>query len=162
MRKIPTFAAVSTLPILVLGLSAGPAAADPVSFDSAHVDIAPGCAGTVTAEVSASQGQQAREFADFIDSNARVTVNFTPDAADNPLGSLSASPGGDSCQVSTTVTLRNLDTGVSTTETRTTQHDGHYGWNAAFFTLPGSGRVAVQVSTNPNPAELTIDVPAPI
>ncbi|WP_067574633.1 hypothetical protein [Nocardia acidivorans] len=161
MRTIRTAAAISTLPVLILAFSTGPAAADPVSFEAAHVDVGPGCAGKVTAEVSASQGQQAREFADFIDSNARVTVNFTPDTASNPLGSLSSSPTGDTCQVTTTVTMRNLDTGVSNTETRTTAHDGHYGWNAAFFTLPGSGRVAVQVSTNPTPAEVTIDVPAP-
>ncbi|MEV6769318.1 hypothetical protein AB0N05_11915 [Nocardia sp. NPDC051030] len=133
-----------------------------MSFEPAHVDGGPGCAGTVKTEVSASQGQQAREFADFIDSSARVQVNFVADAAGGPAGSLSASQGGgDNCSISATVTMRNLDTGVSMTETRATQHDGHYGWNAAFFTLPGSGRVAVQVSTNPSPTELTIDVPAP-
>ncbi|WP_405166384.1 hypothetical protein OG203_15595 [Nocardia sp. NBC_01499] len=141
-------------------ISAGPASADPTSFEPAHVDAGPGCSGTVSAEVSYSQGQQAREFANFIDSSARVTVNFAPDAASNPFSSLSASMGNN-CQISTTVTMRNLDTGVSNTETRTTEHDSHYGWNAAFFTLDGAGRVAVQVSTNPNPSELTIDVPPP-
>ncbi|MFE9583184.1 hypothetical protein ACFYO1_42890 [Nocardia sp. NPDC006044] len=162
MRDVLKVAAISFLPMVTIALSAGPASADPVHFDAAHADVGPGCAGTVNAEVSASQGQQAREFADFIDSSARVTVNFAPDAAGNPLGSLSAAPGGgNDCQVSTTVTMRNLDSGASITETKTTVHDGHYGWNAAFFTLPGSGRVAVQVSTNPSPSELVIDVPAP-
>ncbi|MBF6170333.1 hypothetical protein [Nocardia blacklockiae] len=155
-RGVLKIAAASILPILAFALPPGPAAADSLSFDPARVD-GPGCSGNVAAEVSSSQGQQAREFADFIDSSARVTVNFTPDP--NPLGSLSGSPGG--CEISATVTMRNLDTGVSSTDTRTTQYDGHYGWHAAFFTLAGSGRVAVQVSTNPTPAELIIDVPAP-
>ncbi|MEU6579335.1 hypothetical protein [Nocardia sp. NPDC046763] len=35
-------------------------------------------------------------------------------------------------------------------------------WNAAFFTLEGSGQISAQVSTNPSPSQLTIDVPAPI
>ncbi|MRH92230.1 hypothetical protein GFY24_33165 [Nocardia sp. SYP-A9097] len=162
MRGVPKFAAVPLLPIVVFAVSAGPASADPVSFDPAHVDVGTGCAGTVRAEVSASQGQQAGEFVDFIDSSSRVQVNFTPDTNANPLDSLSASPGAaNDCQVTTTVTMRNIDTGVSTTDTRTTAHDGHYGWNAAFFTLAGAGRVTVQVSTNPTPAEVTIDVPAP-
>ncbi|GAA5108641.1 hypothetical protein [Nocardia iowensis] len=162
MRSILKFAAVSILPTFALVIPAGPASADPISFEPAHIDAGPGCAGTVTAEVSASQGQQAREFADFIDSSARVTVNFAADAPSNPFGSLSAAPGGgNNCAISTTVTMRNLDTGASTTETRTTQYDGHYGWNAAFFSLDGSGRVAVEVSTNPNPSELIIDVPTP-
>ncbi|MEU8896172.1 hypothetical protein [Nocardia sp. NPDC048505] len=156
MRNVLKLAAASALPMLAVALTAGPAAADPQHFDPARVQgTTPGCAGTANAEVSASQGQQAREFADFIDSSARVMVNFQPDA--NPLSSLSA----QSCEIATTVTLRNLDTGASSTETRTTQYDGHYGWHAAFFTLPGSGRVAVTVSTNPNPAEVVIEVPAP-
>ncbi|WP_433664082.1 hypothetical protein ACQPW1_19330 [Nocardia sp. CA-128927] len=163
MRGVLKFSAVSILPMVAFAISSGPASADPVSFDPARVDGGPGCSGKATAEVSASQGQQAREFADFIDSSARVTVNFTPDTASNPLGSMSAAPGGaNDCQISTTVTMRNVDTGASTTETRTTEHDGHYGWNAAFFTLAGSGRVVVTVSTNPTPSELTIDVPAPL
>ncbi|MEV6279881.1 hypothetical protein [Nocardia sp. NPDC051832] len=155
MQGILKIAAVAALPVFALVLPAAPAAANPLSFEPAQV-AGPGlgCSGKVSAEVSASQGQQAREFANFIDSTARVTVNFAPDA--NPFGSLSAA-----CQITTTVTMRNLDTGASLTETKTTQHDGHYGWNAAFFHLNGAGRVAVQVSTNPNPAELTIDVPAP-
>ncbi|MFI6044443.1 hypothetical protein ACIA8C_22640 [Nocardia sp. NPDC051321] len=163
MRGILKFAAVSTLPLVAFAISAGPAGAvDPVRFEPAHIDGGPGCVGTVSAEVSASQGQQAREFADFIDSMARVTVNFTPDATNNPFGSMSAAPGGtNNCAISTTVTMRNLNTGATVTDTRTTQYDGHYGWNAAFFTLDGSGPVAVQVSTNPTPSELTIDVPAP-
>ncbi|MFB7724505.1 MULTISPECIES: hypothetical protein [unclassified Nocardia] len=161
MRGILKVMAVSVPPLVALAVSAAPASADPVSFDPAHVDVSPGCAGTVKAELSASQGQQAGEFADFIDSSARVSVNFTPDAANNPLGSLSASPANNDCQVTTTVTMRNIDTGATTTDTRTTQHDGHYGWNAASFSLPGSGRVSVTVSTNPTPGELTIEVPAP-
>ncbi|WP_040815548.1 hypothetical protein [Nocardia concava] len=160
MKRGVLIAAAPILPIAALLIPAAPAAADaPLYFDSAPISPAPGCSGKVTAEVSASQGQQAREFADFIDSSTRVTVNFTPDT--NPAGSLSASPG-DACEISTTVTMRNLDTGVSNTETKSTQYDGHYGWHAAFFTLPGSGRVSVSVSTNPTPAELTITVPAPI
>ncbi|MEU7140804.1 hypothetical protein ABZ942_15235 [Nocardia sp. NPDC046473] len=157
------FAAVSTLPMVAFVISAGPAVAvEPVKFEPAHIDGGPGCVGTVSAEVSASQGQQAREFADFIDSTARVTVSFTPDASSSPFGSLSAAPAGpNNCAISTTVTMRNLNTGASMTDTRTTQYDSHYGWNSAFFTLDGSGPVAVQVSTNPAPAELTIDVPAP-
>ncbi|MFI5777303.1 hypothetical protein [Nocardia sp. NPDC051570] len=158
-RGVLKIAAVPILPILALLMPAGPASADPMQFEPAQTTgPGPGCSGKVTAEVSASQGQQAREFADFIDSSARVTVNFTPDT--NPLGSMSASPGGN-CEIASTVTMRNLDTGASKTETRTTQYDGHYGWHAAFFTLDGSGRVSVQVSTNPNPCELIIDVPAP-
>ncbi|MEV0248541.1 hypothetical protein AB0H76_18220 [Nocardia sp. NPDC050712] len=157
MRGVSKAAAVSMLPLLALLIPAGPAAADPAHFDPAHVDgTAPGCSGTVNAEVSASQGQQAREGADFIDSTARVTVNFRPDP--NPLGSISA----QLCEISATVTMRNLDTGATLTETRATQYDGHYGWHAAFFTLAGSGRVAVQVSTNPTPPEVAIDVPAPL
>ncbi|MFI7001980.1 hypothetical protein [Nocardia sp. NPDC050175] len=148
--------------MVVFVISAGPAAADSVTFEPAHIDGGPGCSGTVTAEVSTSQGQQAREFADFIDSSARVTVNFKPDPVSSPFGSLSAAPGGrNDCAIPATVTMRNLDTGASMTDTRSTQYDGHYGWNAAFFSLDGSGRVAVQVSTNPTPSELTIDVPAP-
>ncbi|QIS20023.1 hypothetical protein [Nocardia terpenica] len=158
MRGVLKCVAVSALPMVAIAISAGPAAADPVSFEPAHIDGGPGCSGKVTAELSANQGQQAREFADFIDSSARVTVNFTPDPS-NPLGSAGTA---NNCAIPATVTMRNLDTGASTTETRTTRYDGHYGWNAAFFTLNGSGRVAVQVSTNPNPSELTIDVPAPI
>ncbi|GAB2702239.1 hypothetical protein [Nocardia thraciensis] len=148
--------AAPILPMLALVIPAGPAAADPLHFETAQVNEA-GCSGKVGAEVSASQGQQAGEFANFIDSSARVTVNFTPDPGP---GSMSAAPGGN-CEISTTVTMRNLDTGASKTETRSTEYDGHYGWHAAFFTLDGSGRVTVQVSTNPNPSELTIDVPAP-
>ncbi|WP_194818687.1 hypothetical protein [Nocardia sp. XZ_19_385] len=156
MRGVLKIAAVSTLPIFAAIISAGPAAANPLYFDSAHATgTTPGCAGTVNAEITANQGQQARDFANFIDSSTRVTVNFKPDP--NPLTSLSA----NSCEVSTTVTMTNLDTGATLTETRTTQYDGHYGWHAAFFTLNGSGRVAVQVSTNPSPPELVIDVPAP-
>ncbi|MFC9894751.1 hypothetical protein ACFVMC_13765 [Nocardia sp. NPDC127579] len=145
------------LPLFAFVIPTGQAVAqEPVYFESAHAaGTTPGCAGTVRAEVSASRGQQAREFADFIDSAARVAVNFTPDP--NPLTSLSA----QSCEVSATVTLHNLDTGATRTETRTTQYDGHYGWHAAFFTLEGAGRVAVQVSTNPTPPEVVIDVPAP-
>ncbi|MFF2556880.1 hypothetical protein ACFVUS_38155 [Nocardia sp. NPDC058058] len=161
MRGVLKVMAVSVPPLVALAVSTAPASADPVSFEPAHADVGPGCAGTVKAELSASQGQQAGEFADFIDSSSRVTINFTPDATNNPLGSLSASPANNDCQVTTTVTLRNLDTGASTTETRTTVHDGHYGWNAATVSLPGSGRVTAQVSTNPTPAELTIEVPAP-
>ncbi|WP_280264857.1 hypothetical protein [Nocardia wallacei] len=156
-RTALKIAAAPILPILALLIPAGPASADPLHFEPAQINDA-GCSGRVTAEVSASQGQQAGEFANFIDSSARVTVNFTPDP--NPLGSLSASPGGN-CEISTTVTMRNLDTGANKTETRKTEYDGHYGWHAAFFTLEGSGRVAVQVSTNPNPSELIIEVPAP-
>ncbi|MBB5916157.1 hypothetical protein BJY24_005069 [Nocardia transvalensis] len=157
-RSALKIAAMPILPVLAFLLPAGPAAADPVHFEPAQVNgSTPGCSGKVTAEVSASPGQQARENANFIDSSARVTVNFTPDA--NPLGSISGSPGD--CEISATVTMRNLDTGASTTDTRTTEYDGHYGWHAAFFTLDGAGRVAVQVSTNPTPAELTIEVPAP-
>ncbi|BCK56500.1 hypothetical protein [Nocardia wallacei] len=158
-RGVLKVVAAPILPILVFFVPTGPASADPLYFEPAQVNgSTPGCSGKVTAEVSASRGQQAGEFANFIDSSARVTVNFTPDP--NPLGSLSGSPGGN-CEISTTVTMRNLDTGANLTETRNTQYDGHYGWHAAFFTLDGSGRVAVQVSTNPNPAELIIDVPAP-
>ncbi|GAB4585538.1 hypothetical protein [Nocardia sp. IFM 10818] len=158
-RAILKIATAAVLPLAAFSIPAGPASADPLYFEPAQVNgPEPGCSGKVTAELSASQGQQAREFANFIDSTARVSVNFTPDT--NPVGSMSATPGGN-CEISTTVTMRNLDTGASKTETRTTQYDGHYGWHAAFFTLDGSGRVAVQVSTNPNPAELIIDVPAP-
>ncbi|WP_405487205.1 hypothetical protein [Nocardia sp. NBC_00511] len=153
-------AAIPLLPILALLIPAGQAAADPLYFDPAQVDPAPGCSGKVTAELNYSQGQQAAEFADFIDSSTRLTVNFTPDST--PANSLSASvnPGGN-CEVSATVTLQNLDSGATTTETKTTQYDGHYGWHAAFFTLDGSGRVAATVSTNPTPSQLVIDVPAP-
>ncbi|WP_069164156.1 hypothetical protein [Nocardia altamirensis] len=162
MRSVLKFAAVSILPMFAVVVSAGPAAAAPVYFEPAHIDGGPGCSGKVTAEVSASQGQQAREFADFHDSSARVTVNFARDAASDPFGSLSAAPGGgNNCSIPVTVTMRNLGTGASKTETRSTQYDGHYGWNVAFFTLEGSGQVAVQVSTNPTPNELIIDVPAP-
>ncbi|MEU1210123.1 hypothetical protein [Nocardia sp. NPDC005825] len=157
MRVLFKIAAAPILPIAVFVIPAGSASADPLDFDVAQVSNA-GCTGKVSAEVSADQGQQAGEFADFIDSKARVSVNFTPDT--DPITSLSAGPAG-ACEVSTTVTMRNLDTGVSNTETRTTRYDGHYGWHAAFFTLDGSGRVAVQVSTNPTPAELIVDVPAP-
>src|SRR6266568_179106 len=151
---------IAVLPILAFLIPAGPASADPLYFQPAQVNgPGPGCSGKVTAEVSASRGQQARPFASFMDSSVRVTVSFTPDP--NPLGSISAAPGGN-CEIPATVTMRNLNTGAHKTETRTTQYDGHYGWHAAFFTLAGSGRVAVRVSSNPNPSELIIDVPAPL
>lgn len=152
---------IAAVPMLAFLIPAGPASADaaPLHFQPAQVNgTTPGCSGKVTAEVAGNQGQRAGDHASFIDSSTRVTVNFTPDP--NPLGSISAGPGGN-CEISTTVTIRNLNTGAHKTETRTTQYDGHYGWHAAVFTLNGSGRVAVEVSTNPHPAELTIDVPAP-
>ncbi|MEC3918374.1 hypothetical protein [Nocardia sp. CDC160] len=160
MRAVYKVAAIAAVPLSAF-VSAGPAAADgPLYFDPVQVTVAPGCSGKVTAEIQASQGQQAREFANFIDSSTRVTVGFTPDSGPAPSGSTSPSNAAD-CEVTTTVTMRNLDTGASMTDTQTTQYDSHYGWHAAFFTLPGSGHVAVQVSTNPSPSELTIEVPAP-
>ncbi|MFE3053453.1 hypothetical protein [Nocardia sp. NPDC059239] len=127
-----------------------------MNFDSAQVTgSTPGCSGTTDAQLSANQGQTGDNF---VDSWATVTVNFTPDT--NTLDSLLAAPG--SCEISTTVTMQNLDNGTSRTETKTTEYDSHYGWHAAFFTLEGSGQVSAQVSTNPSPSQLTIDVPAAI
>ncbi|MFE3193094.1 hypothetical protein ACFXHA_29080 [Nocardia sp. NPDC059240] len=114
----------------------------------------------MTAEVMANQGQQAGDFANFIDSSVRVTVSFKVDAAANPLGS-AAPNNGSNCRIPVTVTITNLDSGANDTETKNTEYDGHYGWNAAFFTLSGSGRVAVSVSTNPSPDQIVINVPAP-
>ncbi|MFE2997020.1 hypothetical protein ACFXG4_18640 [Nocardia sp. NPDC059246] len=149
-------AAVPILPMLAFLVPAGPATADPVNFDSAQVTgSTPGCSGTADAQLSANQGQTGDNF---VDSSATVTVNFTPDT--NTLDSLLAAPG--SCEISTTVTMQNLDNGTSRTETKTTEYDSHYGWHAAFFTLEGSGQVSAQVSTNPSPSQLTIDVPAAI
>ncbi|WP_433563169.1 hypothetical protein ACQP1O_38165 [Nocardia sp. CA-151230] len=152
-------AAVPILPVLAFLVPAGPATADPLNFDSAQVTgSTPGCSGTVEAQLSANQGQTSDEPSTSVDSSATVMVNFTPDT--NTLDSLLASPG--SCEISTTVTMQNLDNGTSRTETKTTEYDSHYGWHAAFFTLEGSGQVSAQVSTNPSPSQLTIDVPAPI
>ncbi|MGW4249780.1 hypothetical protein [Nocardia sp. NPDC004722] len=146
--------------MVMFALSSGTASADgPSYFDPAHVDQGPGCAGTMTAEVDASQGQQGGDFASFIDSSTRVTASFKVDAAANPFGS--AAPNGSNCRIPVTVTITNLDSGASNTETKNTEYDGHYGWNAAFFTLSGSGRVAVTVSTNPSPDQIVVNVPAP-
>ncbi|GAB2519390.1 hypothetical protein GCM10027167_22950 [Nocardia heshunensis] len=114
----------------------------------------------MTAELMADQGQQAGDFANFIDSSVRVTVSFKVDAAANPLGS-AAPNNGSNCQIPATVTMTNLDSGASDTQTKSTQYDGHYGWNSVIFSMPGSGRVAVSVSTNPTPDQLVINVPAP-
>ncbi|AYF72807.1 hypothetical protein D7D52_01775 [Nocardia yunnanensis] len=141
--------------------SFGPASADTSSFDPARVDGGPGCAGTVSASASPQQGQQGGDHATFFDSSVQVQVSFKADAADNPLGSASSSPAGTDCSIPATVTATNLDTGVTATATQSTHYDGHYGWNATFFSFPGSGRVSIQVSTNPSPAELIVDVPAP-
>ncbi len=115
-RSVLKVAAASSLPILMFLIPGSPASADPLHFQPAQVNgPGPGCSGKVTAEVSASRGQQARPSANFIASSARVTVNFTPDP--NPLGSISASPGGN-CEIPVTVTMRNLNTGAHKTETR--------------------------------------------
>ncbi|MFI1914912.1 hypothetical protein [Nocardia sp. NPDC020380] len=162
MRGILRVAAVSVLPVIAFAATAGPASADTSSFDPAHVDGGDGCSGTVSASASPQQGQQGGDHATFFDSSVQVQVNFKADAADNPLASMSGSPAaGTNCSISATVTATNLDTGVTATDTQSTRYDSHYGWNATFFTFPGSGRVSIQVSTNPSPAELVVDVPAP-
>ncbi|BEK85336.1 hypothetical protein GCM10010198_12610 [Nocardia seriolae] len=161
MRGMLRFAAVSVLPVMAFGTSTGPASADSQSFDPARVDAGPGCVGTVSASASPQQGQQGGDHASFFDSSVQVQVGFKADAADSPLGSASGSPAGTDCSISATVTATNLDTGVTDTKTQSTRYDGHYGWNATFFNFPGSGRVSIQVSTNPAPSELIVDVPAP-
>jgi len=163
MRSMLRFAAVSALPVIAFGASIGPASADTSSFEAAHVDGGPGCAGTVNASASPQQGQQGGDHATFFDSSVQVQVSFKADTANNPLGSLSAQsgPAGTDCSISATVTATNLDTGVTETNTQSTHYDSHYGWNATFFNFRGSGRVSIQVSTNPSPAELIVDVPAP-
>ncbi|WP_157535298.1 hypothetical protein [Nocardia inohanensis] len=156
------FAAISTLPVIAFGAAVGPAAAETSSFDPAHVDAGPGCVGTVSASASPQQGQQGGDHATFFDSSIQVQVNFKADTESNPFGSLSQSPAtGTDCSISATVTATNLDSGVTETKTQATHYDSHYGWNATFFHFPGSGRVSIQVSTNPSPGELIVDVPAP-
>ncbi|MGW3543401.1 hypothetical protein ACWDNI_23065 [Nocardia niigatensis] len=162
MRGMLRFAAVSALPVIAFGALIGPASADTLSFDPAHIDGGPGCVGTVSASASPQQGQQGSDHATFFDSSVQVQVSFKADAASDPLGSMSGSPAaGTNCSISATVTATNLDTGVTTTNTQATRYDSHYGWNATFFNFPGSGRVSIQVSTNPSPTELVVDVPAP-
>lgn len=162
MRSMLRFAAVSALPVIAFGTSAGPASADTSSFDPAHVDAGPGCVGTVSASASPQQGQQGGDHATFFDSSVQVRVGFKADADSTPSGSASPAPtAGTGCSIPATVTVTNLDTGVTATDTQSTHYDSHYGWNAAWFHFPGSGRVSIQVSTNPTPTELIVDVPAP-
>ncbi|MVU76716.1 hypothetical protein GPX89_05580 [Nocardia sp. ET3-3] len=164
MRLFTLLAAIaSPVAMTVLTATAPVAAAD----DSIYQEFAPapvttsipGCSGTARANVRGQSALPANAYAGMDAASytfSEITVWFDRDTSGGTNSSGSMLP----CALSSTVTLHNLDTGATKTETLTVQPTGFRAGGAS-MNLVGPGHIEATVSTNPDPATIVIFVPDP-
>ncbi|GAB4587886.1 hypothetical protein Ntsu_57180 [Nocardia sp. IFM 10818] len=112
----------------------------------------PWCRGTVYATFSREEYPPGGGPA-----QARMNVGFAPDYSVGPPHPLSLS-AGTVCAVRSTVTMQDLQTGQSTTQTVEVPWSPVSGGVSKDVFMPASGPVVGIVSTNPVPDQLTIEV----